>query len=462
MVLAAFAAYFAAQAALRILLGGALEVDEAEMLVLARHFAPGYGPQLPLYNWMQAAAFAALGPGTAALALLKNAVLWAAYAGLYLGLRRAVSQPQAVVGVAGLFLLPNVVWEFQRASTHSIVLLAAMCWTVWVVFGLVTRGLRGDYLWLGVVAGLGGLSKANFALFPLALLIAAAGMADLPRRLSGRGLALAAAVAAGIVAGPFLWIWQNPALATASNWKMQGRDSALPAWAEGLAEALGGLAAGLVPVLLAAGLLFWLSRRAMVEGPGWPARLMLRAGGVALLASLLAVLAAGMTEVQSRWLVPVMALLGPGLMLAVARRMGLRARRGLGIALGAVAALALAGMAELRVNGRTTGGIDFAPLAALADRLGPDLAVGEYHLTGNLALLRPDLAVLPPLPLPAPEGVGRVLLLDRGGQSDAAAALARHGLRPGAVLAEGTLALPYRHAPGAGFDLHWRLMGAAR
>lgn len=461
MVLAAFAAYFTAQAALRILLGGALEVDEAEMLVLARHFAPGYGPQLPLYNWLQAGTFALLGPGTAALALLKNAVLWAAYAGLYLGLRRAVALPQALAGVAGLFLLPNVVWEFQRASTHSIVLLACMGWTVWAVMGLVTRGARGDYLWLGLIAGLGGLSKANYWLFPVVLLVAAAGMADLPRRLSGRGLGLAAGVAAVIVAGPYLWILQHPALATASNWKMQGRDSALPGWVEGLAEASGGLAAGLVVVALVAAGLFWASRRAMVTGPGWPARLMLRAGGLGLALSLLAVVAGGMTEVQSRWLVPVMLLLGPGIMLAVARRMGLRAQRGLLGILGVVAVLALAGMAELRVNGRTTGGIDFAPLAALADRLGPDLAVGEYHLTGNLALLRPDLAVLPPLPLPATPDVRRVLLLDRSGQADPAADLRRHGLRPGAVLQEGALSLRYRDAPEARFDLHWWLVAAA-
>ncbi len=66
------AAYFAAQTALRTALGGSFEVDEAEMIVMAQDFQLGYGPQLPLYNWLQAAAFRLFGVGTLARAALKH------------------------------------------------------------------------------------------------------------------------------------------------------------------------------------------------------------------------------------------------------------------------------------------------------------------------------------------------------------------------------------------------------
>ena len=113
--------YFLLQAAQRTWLGGALEVDEAEMLLMAQGFAWGYGPQLPLYNWAQVAAFWMFGPGTAGLAFLKDAVLWLAGAGMWFAMRAAFgSGRNAAAAALSLAFLPNILWEFQRASTHSV------------------------------------------------------------------------------------------------------------------------------------------------------------------------------------------------------------------------------------------------------------------------------------------------------------------------------------------------------
>lgn len=468
-VLLAFAAYFAAQAALRVLLGGGLEVDEGELLVLARGWAWGYGPQFPLYNWLQAGAFAVFGPTALALAVLKNAVLWLAAAGLYLGLRRVHAGPVALAGALSLALLPNVVWEFQRASSHSIALLAAVTWTIWAVFGALQRGWMRDWALLGLAIGIGGLAKANYWMVPLCLgLVVAARrrvLPDLKVTLSGRGMALALVVAAAVTVRPYLWMLSHPALATASNRKAFRSDFGVPPGLEGLAEALAGTVAGLAAVALAAWLL---SRRAggrVPEGPDWPAGLLVRAGALGLAISAAAILLTGTSEVQPRWLVPAYVLLAAGLMTGAARRASPARLRLLSWAATVIGAVTFTGMAVNRISAPGTGSIDFAPLAELADRVAPDVVLADYHLGGNLLLLRPGLTVLPQLPQSVSYPEGRVLLLFRGAKArDVAAAFQARGLVPPETQGQQveTLRLPYLRPTEARFAITAILLPRAR
>ena len=460
LTLGAFAAYFTAQAALRTALGGGLEVDEGEMLVLARGWRWGYGPQFPLYNWLQAGAFALLGPTTLALTALKNLVLWMAAAGLYLGIRRVHAPPVALAGALSVALLPNVVWEFQRASSHSIALLAAVTWTIWAVFGVLHRGRMRDWAVLGLVVGLGGLSKANYWLVPicLALVLTARQRAlpDLSGRISGRGMALSVAIAAGMVARPYLWMLSHPKLAAASNRKAFRSDFELPPGVEGLAEALVGTLAGLAPVLIAVWLLTRRSAGRAPEGLGWPGRLLVLAGALGLAFSSVAILATGSSEVQSRWLVPVYVMLAAGLMIGAARRASPAGLRRLGWVALAIGALTFTGMAVNRISAPGTGSIDFAPLAALADRVAPDVVLADYHLGGNLLLLRPGLTVLPQLPIGEAYPAGRVMVLFRGAKPrDIAGVFQARGLvAPDTEgLAVEGIALPYLRPTDARFPV---------
>jgi 4-amino-4-deoxy-L-arabinose transferase-like glycosyltransferase len=394
-VIAAFALYFTAQAALRVWLGGALEVDEAEMVVIAKDWQMGYGPQLPLYNWIQVAAFRIFGVSTAGLAVPKNMVLWLAAVGLFAGLRRVLPFGPALAGALSLAFLPNVVWEFQRASTHSIALLAMTTWTIG--FGLVAldRGLRRDWILLGVVMGLGGLSKANYWLVPATLFFAAylpgVGPANRPRL---AGLVISAGVAGVIVSLPYGWAITHPDAALASTPKMFRADTGLPPGVEGLGEALMGIAAGLLPVGIAAFFLYRSGRGRPAVGGPWIGTLLVRAGGIGIVVSCLGILLAGISEVQSRWLVPALCLFAAGLMVMVSARVSHHAIRWLAITAIGFGVLTLGGMADLRANGRSTGRIDFAPLAELTDRLAPDLVVANFLVGGNLQLLRPALNVV--------------------------------------------------------------------
>ena len=66
-------AYFALQVVLRIWIGTGLQLDEADLVMRAQEFRWGYGPQLPLFNWLQFLTFKLIGVNVAALAIAKNA-----------------------------------------------------------------------------------------------------------------------------------------------------------------------------------------------------------------------------------------------------------------------------------------------------------------------------------------------------------------------------------------------------
>ncbi len=410
--LLALAVYFALHALLRIGAGGALEVDEAEMILLAQDWRLGYGPQLPLYNWLQRAAFDVFGVTTAGLALLKNAVLWFAYAGLFLGLRRVAPLGHAVVATLALAFLPNVMWEFQRASTHSIALLAAVTWTIATFLALIQGGRMRDYAVFGLVLGLGGLTKANFWLVPLTLTMAYYTLSQRPAALQLRGTVVAVLIAGAIVALPYLWAIQHPTLSLASGSKFFKHDTDDSALYEGLSEIAEGTAAGLLLVIVAAAALYLNGYRRAAAAPSqsWPGHLLLRAGLIGLVMALITAMALQVAEVESRWLVPLFCLIAPGLFLLALRGTTARAQRVLGYVAMGLGVVTLAGMAELRMNGDATGRIDFEPLVQQIDAMAPDTVMASYHVGGNLRFLRPDLTVLPPLSS-APQTTPQTVLL---------------------------------------------------
>ncbi|WP_198403518.1 glycosyltransferase family 39 protein [Celeribacter ethanolicus] len=96
------------------------------MIIMAQGFHLGYGPQLPLYNWLQAISFCLFGTNTFALTIVKNLLLATFYIALFDALKRLLPDRLALFGTLGAFLLPNMFWESQRAGTHSIALFATM------------------------------------------------------------------------------------------------------------------------------------------------------------------------------------------------------------------------------------------------------------------------------------------------------------------------------------------------
>ncbi len=165
--------YFAASFILRLLRGGDLGSDEAEQIRLAHTLQLGYGDQPPLYNWMFYCLSKAFGVSIDTLAFLKNATLLASCVFLGLSARKVVGgRDTAWIAVLCLLSLPAVFLLAQRDLTHSIGAFAAVAFFLDVLALTAERPSAENYGLLGAAAGIGFLAKYNFAIIPVAAVVA--------------------------------------------------------------------------------------------------------------------------------------------------------------------------------------------------------------------------------------------------------------------------------------------------
>ena len=384
--LGATAVYFAVQMTQRLALEGTLEADEAEMLLLGRDWAWGYGPQPPLYNWMQSLVFSIVGPGTLGLIVLKNFGLWLAATGMWFAMRQAFCDRRAATAAAlSLAFLPNILWEFQRATSHSVALLVAICWTLWAWFRLMARQDLWGWMTLGIIMGLGGLSKWNYWAVPAGLAIASIGF--WPQRVQVGGAARAGAVAALIVAAFYYWAATNPTSSLTSLYKFYSRPGLFP-WALGLDVLMANVVIGLALPLIIGGGLWAFATRGKLGPVPMATRLLFRAAAVTLIVTAVLVVAFGVTNIQARWLVPILIFASAAGFGWLGRALSARTFRTVPALAVVCAAITVLGMAEVRTGSTATR--DLSPLSDLITQLQPDRIEAGYYLAGNLKLIYPE------------------------------------------------------------------------
>jgi 4-amino-4-deoxy-L-arabinose transferase-like glycosyltransferase len=418
--LAAVAVYLILHVAIRLLAPDTVEHDEAEQLLLAQSIALGYGPHPPLYTWLQHGALRLLGVGIPALSLLKHLCLFAVYAASFAAARRVLADPGlAALATGALWLLPQLGWEAHRDLTHSVLATAFAAATLWAFLGLVARPRTAGYLGLGVLLGLGTLSKYNFAVFALAGAGAALSLPAFRGVLRDRRILLTLAVALAL-AGPHLgWLAAHPdTLALEATGKL-GLGSRSAAGVLGglweLASATLRLVGPAILIVLAC-VPGALRPRAEGEGPPYR-RLVERLLGLVLAALAAGVVLLGVTEMKARWVLPLLGLVPLALVLRVEAAAPPPGRRRLLTAIvvgAAVVSLALR-FTEVRL-GPSLGRPSrlHTPVAALVGELraagfqGGTIVADDKGLGGNLRLHFPDSRVLTPLlpgvALPAPAG----------------------------------------------------------
>jgi 4-amino-4-deoxy-L-arabinose transferase-like glycosyltransferase len=159
------AAYFILHILIRVTLTDSLAMDESEQALAYAHLQLGYGTQPPLYSWLQWLTFSTFGFTVFSFALLKNVILFALYAGLFVLAEPLIGVGGAITASASMLLMPEIAWESQRDLTHTVLLTTIVCWSLCCYFAMLRKPTVWRYALFGLLIGLGLLSKYNYTVF---------------------------------------------------------------------------------------------------------------------------------------------------------------------------------------------------------------------------------------------------------------------------------------------------------
>ena len=262
-------AYYALQTVLRLFTSGCAEYDEAEQLIMSQQLHWGYGVQPPLYTWLQTGFFKVFGVNLFALALLKNLLLCGTCFFVYRSTKAMTeSEPTALAALASLFLLPQIAWESQRDQTHS-VLATMLAAATLLIFVRLTQSPRPHlYALLGLCAGLGCLSKYNYTVFIVTLLLAVFSLKMFRPTLLKKQFLLTLATFALVTLPHGFWMWTHQAAVLARMNEVHFENpSLLTADLAGMKSLLNAVLGFSGPALLVYAVIFYRSKPAGEEYP---------------------------------------------------------------------------------------------------------------------------------------------------------------------------------------------------
>ncbi len=400
--------YFAVQILLRTLIGGALGLDEAQAILDSREYAWGYGPQPPLFNWLQHTVFLVIGESVFSLSLLKNALLCLTYLSLYALLRTTFDRTQAGLATISLMLLPQIAWESQRALTHSVMATTSVMVTTLIFWFLNERRSLVLYVIFGLAVGLGCLSKFNYALIPVALLFAGLSLPEMRATVANLRLAVSGLVAALVLFKPAAWMLANRDLALSSTQKfdIQQDHGVLSTALSGVSEYFLATALFLILALVVLGLLrlrYGVRPEGDAAEPTLLLKLLVRTVIVAAALTLALVLFSGVTNVKDRWLQPVLVLAAPALVVWTLPRLKVLGHIRLAQVVAVLAFIVLVALPVNMLYGTPRKpSYSAAPIMDMTKRIAQTYPqtrfVYSYNgwLAGNIAYAQPGWTVLTP------------------------------------------------------------------
>ena len=307
------AIYFIVQAAIRIAISSSLRIDEAQQFLVGQWLAWGYDAQPPLYNWIQYGIFEIFGTSVASLVIVKNLLLFLVYLAYYKLLRLLVTDKRlAAVGTLSLLTMPQMFWQAQRDLTHTVGTLLAVLMLIYFVIVTIRRPTVLSYALIGLWAGLGMLTKYNFALVIGSVLIATFFHLVGRKRLLDWRLLLTLAIAVLVFLPHAIWMVSNMdrvLTTTVQTMSEQGAGGKLSDIGFGLLELIKTSVAIIAPTSVIFLLFFRQSflraLRARSEWSDFVGRILLSTAAILVLLILVITL----TEFRDRWLLPFLFLL---------------------------------------------------------------------------------------------------------------------------------------------------------
>jgi len=214
--------YFLLHIIVRVFVSGSLEFDEAEQILFSQTLSWGYGSQPPLYEWLQKIFFTVFGLNIFSLSLFKNSLFVLIYLFLYKSAQIILKDSlKAILASTALLLTYTYSWQSMHQLTHAILALSISVVTFFVFLRLLETKETKHYLSLGLLVGLGILSKYNYSFFILALFAAALTIEDFRKTILNKRSWLILILACLISAPHFIWVATNFQLATLRLTEMQ-------------------------------------------------------------------------------------------------------------------------------------------------------------------------------------------------------------------------------------------------
>ncbi len=314
-----FLTYFTLQILLRVIIGGGLGIDEAELMLTAQTLQWGYGAQPPLYSWIQHGIFALFGETIFALSLLKNSFLFLTYFAMYRTLRSYYDRETAGIATISLLLLPQIGWESQRALSHSVLATAMAGITLLIFSRLMIQRNLWLYLLFGIAVALGVLSKFNYVILPIALLISAVSLRSTRGAVLNPRIFLSVITTSIILFMPLRWMinHQTYVLETVNKFNIQTETVKLLSALTGLFSLLkASFLFSALPLILLIFLYFrYHKKTSTATGVSPFFQFLVRTIITAFLLILMIVLSSGTTNIKDRWLLPILFLAAPAMTL---------------------------------------------------------------------------------------------------------------------------------------------------
>lgn len=384
LAVAALLLYCLLYLSLRLLVSSSMELDESEQFLRGASFSLGAGGQPPLYSWLVHAFSLLSGMSLATILTVKYAVLFLFYGSFYLLARTLWGPRESFLLMGSLMLFPTYAYEFNRDLSHTILVSAMAAITTLVFIRVLMRGNPAAYLCLGLSAGLGVLSKYNFAFFLLALALAGMSTQEGRRAILDRKSFLSAAGFAVAVMPHFFWIADSRLTPVSHALKKAGTGGL------GLLSPAGALSmiiSAYADVLIFGAVFLSFFAGLLSRGRGGPVSHVLRrlaAFGLVLPLAAIIILKTG--QFRGRWLAPVLFPLAPALFSFVdLRKAGRRVKYFAGIcvliALGVLFARGFIGFFP-----DAAGKVErvHIPFSELSDRLARELAQRGVRDLGKL------------------------------------------------------------------------------
>ncbi|MDN5929142.1 MAG: glycosyltransferase family 39 protein [Hyphomicrobiales bacterium] len=391
--------------------GTGVNIDEAEQLIYLPHFWMGYGSsQPPLYSWLSAVFCQIFGTSVLSLKIVKYLMVLLGTVCVAVGIRRlGYSRGAAAAAMLGLFTIPEILWEMQRALTHSVAALAFSAMMVLALILLFEKRTLARYAFFGLAAGLALLAKYNDILLLIALIAAALSIPVYRSAILDRRIVMSAFIAALVVLPTALWSLehQSALLGNASKFQIGGSGThILSARLQGLRDlVMGSISFAVLPFGLA--LMAFIAEKLVMKAWRHKARAEAQFVGRIILFGLAITVAliitSGASEVRNRWLLPLLFLV-PAYGAMRAEEFDLKGRKiqyflaGTGAAFAILALPATWYVQAAGGNGFSSSiRLDYPAFYKLLTADGPvSTIIGDRQWVGNFRLVERNLVIMDP------------------------------------------------------------------